>query len=78
MGDGDSRDRTDQRAGVDADIGELISDAEVAEIPFTAFTSHRKDEQVTCRLVVRRVKRLNAKRKAGQDTLFETQWSASN
>ena len=35
-----------------------ISDAEVAEVAFTAFTSRRKAEHVTCRLVVRRVKRL--------------------
>ncbi len=34
-----------------------ISDAEVAEMPFTAFTSRRKSEHVTCRLVVRRIKR---------------------
>lgn len=38
--------------------GYWVSDAEVAEVPFTAFTSRRKNEQVTCRLVVRRVKRL--------------------
>lgn len=36
-----------------------ISDAEVAEVPFTAFTSHPKAEHVTARLIVRRVKRLN-------------------
>ncbi|MDP9823649.1 hypothetical protein J2S59_003458 [Nocardioides massiliensis] len=35
-----------------------ISDAEVAEVPFTAFTGRRKAEQVTCRLIVRRVKKL--------------------
>ena len=35
-----------------------ISDAEVAEIPFTAFTGRRKHEHVPCRLIVRRVKRL--------------------
>lgn len=35
-----------------------ISDAEVAEVPFTAFTGRRKAEHVTCRLVVRRVRRL--------------------
>ena len=38
-----------------------ISDAEVAEVPFTAFTSHRKHEHVTARLIIRRVKRLNPK-----------------
>ena len=35
-----------------------ISDAEVAETPYVAFTSRRKAEHVECRLVVRRVKRL--------------------
>src|SRR3954451_6741428 len=47
-------------AFTDPDTGELVSDAEVAEVPaFTAFTSRRKNEQVTARLIVRRVKRLN-------------------
>ncbi len=36
-----------------------ISEAEVAEVPFTAFTSHRKADHVTARLIVRRVTRLN-------------------
>ncbi len=35
-----------------------ISDAEVAEVAFTAFTSRPKREQVTARLIVRRVRRL--------------------
>lgn len=35
-----------------------ISDAEVAEVAFTAFTGRRKADHVTCRLVVRRVRRL--------------------
>lgn len=35
-----------------------VSDAEVAEVPFVAFTGRRKAEHVPCRLVVRRVKRL--------------------
>ena len=35
-----------------------VSDAEVAEIEFTAFTGRRTTEHVACRLVVRRVKRL--------------------
>ena len=38
--------------------GRWISDAEVAEVPFIAFTGRRKADHVTCRLVVRRVKRL--------------------
>ena len=43
----------------DEDEQRLISDAEVAEVPFTAFTSRRKAEHITARLIVRRVKRLN-------------------
>ena len=35
-----------------------ISDAEVAEVDFVAFTGRRKAEHVVCRLIVRRVKRL--------------------
>jgi hypothetical protein len=38
----------------DPDIGEWISDAEVAEIPYTAFTS--TTDATTARLIVRRVK----------------------
>jgi len=37
----------------------LISDAEVAEITHTAFTSRRQGEHITGRLIVRRVRRLN-------------------
>ncbi|MGG2461459.1 IS1380 family transposase [Streptomyces sp. RGM 3693] len=36
-----------------------ISDAEIAEVTYTAFTSKPKKQQVTARLIVRRVKRLN-------------------
>jgi Transposase DDE domain group 1 len=36
-----------------------ISDAEVAEVPFTAFTSRPNTDHVTARLIVRRVRRLN-------------------
>ena len=35
-----------------------VSDAEVAEVPFVAFSGRRKREHVACRLVVRRVRRL--------------------
>lgn len=45
----------------DDDERRWISEAEVAEVPFVAFTSRRKSEHVTCRLVVRRVKRLQPK-----------------
>ncbi len=48
-----------------------VSDAEVAEVGFTAFTSHPKADQVTARLIVRRVKRLNpATVSPGQGELF--------
>ncbi|MGH3366388.1 MAG: IS1380 family transposase [Nocardioidaceae bacterium] len=43
----------------DEDEGRWISDAEVAEVVFTAFTSRRKADHVTARLIVRRVTRLN-------------------
>jgi len=36
-----------------------ISDAQVAEIPYTAFTSKPRADQVSARLIIRRVKRLN-------------------
>jgi hypothetical protein len=43
----------------DPDTGELISDAEVAEVPaYTAFTGRRKADRVTARLIVRRVRDL--------------------
>ena len=41
----------------DETVGRWVSDAEVAEVAFTAFTGRRKQDHVTCRLVVRRVKR---------------------
>ena len=59
-------------AFVDTETGDLISDAQVAEIPYTAFTSRPKHQQATGRLIVRRVKRLNPKAVAGQDELFTT------
>jgi hypothetical protein len=60
-------------AFVDTETGELVSDAEVAEISYTAFTSQPKNQQVHGRLIVRRVKRLNQTAAAGQDELF-TSW----
>jgi hypothetical protein len=51
----------------------LISDAEVTETHLTAFTGRRAGEQVTARLIVRRVKRLNPARETdGQGELFTT------
>jgi hypothetical protein len=58
-------------AFVDEDTGELISDAEVAEIPYTAFGSRPKKWQVRGRLIVRRVKRLNPHTPSGQGELFD-------
>ncbi|HZN76085.1 MAG TPA: IS1380 family transposase [Micromonosporaceae bacterium] len=50
-----------------------VSDAEVAETSLTAFTGRRLGEQVTARLIVRRVKRLNpAGESDGQGELFTT------
>ncbi len=37
----------------------LVSDAEVAEVPFTAFTGRRTADHISARLIVRRVRRLN-------------------
>jgi hypothetical protein len=55
----------------DEDEQRLVSDAEVAEIPFTAFTSRPKADHINGRLIVRRVKRLNPKSvPAGQGELF--------
>jgi len=47
-----------------------ISRAEVAETPFTAFTSRKKADHVPGRLVVRRIPDLNPQR--GQDSLFHS------
>lgn len=52
----------------DEDEQRWISDAQIAEITYTAFEGTRW--AITARLIVRRVKRLNPKRKAGQDELF--------
>src|SRR6266487_34837 len=49
-----------------------VSDAEVAEVEYTAFTS-KKGQAITARLIVRRVKDLNRKAGEGQDELF-TVW----
>lgn len=55
----------------DEEEGRWISDAEVAEIDYTAFTSRKHAEHVTARLIVRRVKRLNPHHaRTGQHGLF--------
>ncbi|MGV1010695.1 MAG: IS1380 family transposase [Dermatophilaceae bacterium] len=52
--------------------GQWVSRAEVAETSYTAFSSATKTEQVTGRLVVRRIPDLNPANKGGQGTLFDT------
>ena len=56
----------------DEQAGGWVSDAQVAEVAFTAFTSLPKAQQITCRLVVRRVKRLQPRTSDGtvQGELF--------
>src|SRR5664280_82372 len=55
----------------DEDEQRLVSDAEVAEVAFTAFTSRRKADHISARLIVRRVRRLNPKSVPdGQGELF--------
>jgi hypothetical protein len=56
----------------DEQTGTWISDAEIAEVPYTAFASHR-DHRTDGRLIVRRVRRLNPKAAVqGQGELFAT------
>ena len=60
------------RALWDDQLRRWVSDAEVAEVEYTAFTS-RKGQGITARLIVRRVKDLNPEAAAGQGELF-TAW----
>lgn len=55
----------------DPDTDTWTSDAEVAEVPFTAFTSKPNKDRIQGRLVVRRIPELN-KKKLSQPTLFDT------
>jgi hypothetical protein len=57
------------RAIWDDQLRRWVSDAEVAETPYTAFAS-KKAKAITARLIVRRVKDLNRQAAAGQDELF--------
>ena len=57
------------RAIWDDQLQAWISDAEVAEVEYTAFAS-KKGKAVTARLIVRRVRDLNKKAADGQDELF--------
>jgi hypothetical protein len=60
------------RAIWDDQLACWVSDAQVAEVSYTAFTS-KKNKALTARLIVRRVKDLNRKAGEGQDELF-TVW----
>jgi Transposase DDE domain group 1 len=57
------------RAIWDEDQGRLISDAQVAEVPYTAFAT-RNTKAITARLIVRRVRDLNRSAAPGQSELF--------
>ena len=57
------------RAIWDDQLGCWVSDAQVAEAEYTAFTS-KKGQAITARLIVRRVRDLNKQAPAGQDELF--------
>jgi hypothetical protein len=57
------------RAIWDDQSGRWVSDAQVAKVPYTAFTS-KKSGAVTARLIVRWVKDLNRKAAQGQGELF--------
>jgi hypothetical protein len=57
------------RAIWDDQVGAWVSDAEVAEVQYTAFAS-KKGQAVTARLIVRRVRDLNKQAADGQGELF--------
>jgi hypothetical protein len=61
------------RAVWDEDQQRLISDAQIAELPYTAFALKKKGSAITARLIVRRVRDLNPKASQGQGELF-TAW----
>jgi Transposase DDE domain group 1 len=54
----------------DGQLGCWVSDAEVAQAQYTAFTSKKKSLQVTARLIVRRVRDKNKDAAPGQGELF--------
>jgi hypothetical protein len=58
------------RAIWDENQQRLISDAQVAEVPCTAFALKKKGQAITARLIVRRVRELSPKASQGQDELF--------
>ncbi|WP_166804512.1 IS1380 family transposase [Cryobacterium algoritolerans] len=55
----------------DEDTRTWISNAQVAEIPYTAFTSRKKSDHIPGRFVVRRIPELNKHKLAGQTTLLD-------
>jgi hypothetical protein len=57
------------RAIWDDQLACWVSDAQVAEVTYTAFTRHGS-QPITARLIVRRVKDLNPQAAGGQDELF--------
>ena len=62
------------RAIWDDQLGRWVSDAEVAEVRYTAFTAHHRKGRLpvplTARLIVRRVRDLNTSASGGQGELF--------
>jgi hypothetical protein len=62
------------RALWDDQLDGWVSDAEIAEVTYTAFTSHKRRGQtpapLTARLIVRRVRDMNTKAADGQAELF--------
>jgi hypothetical protein len=62
-----------RQAILDQATGQWVTEAFVAEVSMTAFTSRARYRPVPCRLVVRRVARLNEHARDGQDELF-TSW----
>jgi hypothetical protein len=57
------------RAIWDDQLARWVSDAQIAEVGYTAFTS-KKGQAIAARLIVRRVRDLNRKAACGQDELF--------
>ena len=56
----------------DEATGGWVSRAEVAETPFTAFTTNNRTEKILGRQVVRRIPDLNPRATTGQNPLFDT------
>ena len=63
------------RAVFDDQLGQWVSDAGVAQIPFTAFASRGRAPQVTARLIVRRVKDMNPDHQSELFTAYRYQLS---